>query len=214
MKKPTYLLFAVASLLFGACQDVTDIVNAEDQLVAISLVDLEFPFQEVSTFSLNDTIYEIKIDALGGTTKTKIIATYQKDVIIKQMEDRGFTYIPLKDVTETDRPELYIELVYVENKYVQVSGFGWWYDYYDPYWFDYYGPYYPFYPVSYTTITSYTAKSFIMDCMYFREKPDNKYKAESCFFGLVRGVANNYKEEDIAKYINQCFEQTPELARN
>ncbi|MCL2168194.1 MAG: hypothetical protein FWH59_03600 [Lentimicrobiaceae bacterium] len=209
-------LFFVFIFFFSACKDVEDQINAEDQLVAISQIDLNFDFTEVSTFSISDTISGIYIDALGKETETKTLATYQKELIIKQMEDRGFLYIPFSEMSNDSLPDLFFDLVYVENKFVQVSGYGWWYDYYDPYWFSCWewGAYYPYYPVSYTTITSYTAKSLIMDCMFLKESSDNKYNAQSCFFGLVRGIAGNYKESEISQYINQCFDQTPELNKN
>jgi hypothetical protein len=214
MKKTIYL-FVVLCLLFCACHDVSDLVNAEDQLVAISQVDLNFSFDKVSTFSVNDTISEISIDALGNKTKSKILATYQKELIINQMVSRGFEYLPFDTISGENPPDLFIDLIYVENKYVQVSSYGWWYDYIDPYWnyWNPYYPYYPYYPVSYTTITSYTAKSLIVDCMNIKETPDHKYRAESCFIGLVRGIAEKYSDKDISKYINQCFDQTPELKK-
>jgi len=218
MKKNIYF-FVVVCFLFGACNDLSDLINAEDQLVAISQVDIAFEFQTVSTFSVNDTINGIYIDAKGKETKTQTLATYQKELIITQMESRGFTYIPLAELSSTNLPDLFFDLSYVENKYVQVSGYGWWYNYYDPYWFYYwswdpYYPYYPYYPISYTTITSYTAKSFIMDCLYFNKDSEQKHNAQSCFIGLVRGIADKYKESEIALYLNQCFDQTPELNRN
>ena len=213
MKKTLYFL-TVSIFLLCACQDVTDLVNAEDQLVAISQVDVNFDFTKVNTFSVNDTINAISIDALGKETKSRTLATYQKELIIAKMESRGFEYIPFDSITNENLPELFFDLSYVENKYVQVSGYGWWYNYFDPYWDPWiWDPYYPYYPVYYTAITSYTAKSFIMDCLHLRETPDHKYKAESCFFGLVRGIANKYSEAEISDYINQCFDQTPELKK-
>jgi len=214
MRKNIYSLFIVCFLLC-ACQDISDTINTEDQLVAISQVDVNFDFRSVSTFSVNDTINGIYIDAKGKETKTQILSSYQKDLIIKQMESRGYTYIPMKNLLDS-LPDLFFDLTYVENKFVQVSNFGWWYDYYDPYWFDYWdcGPYYPYYPISYTTITSYTAKSFIMDCMFLNQAAEHKYNAHSCFFGLVRGIADKYDEDEISKYINQCFDLTPELNKN
>jgi len=207
--------FILATFLFSACNDIEDLVKDEDQLIAISQVDLDFAFQDVYTFSINDTIYEIFIDAKGKETKSNFLATYQKELIVQQMEKRGFSYISFGEITSENLPDLFFDLTYVENKLVQV-GIGWWYDYYDPSWFDYWdwGPYYPFYPVSYTTITSYTAKSFIMDCMFFKRNPENKYNAKSCFIGVVRGIAEKYKESEISAYINQCFDQTIELNKN
>ena len=214
MKKTIYF-FTVTCFLLCACQDVTDLIN-EDQLVAISQVDLTFSFKNVTTFSVNDTIYQINIDGKGDETKSKALATYQKKLIIDQMQGRGFEYIPFNSISTSNLPDLFIDLTYVENKYVQVLSYGWWYDYYAPYWYywDPYNPYYPYYPISYTAITSYTAKSLIMDCMNIKETPDHKYKTESCFFGLVRGIADKYSEKEISKYINQCFDQTPELNKN
>jgi len=215
MKKIIYLLF-IPCFIFCSCRDVMEIINAEDQLVAISQVDVNFNFKDIATFSVNDTINIISIDILGKETKTKRIATYQKDLIVAQMEERGFIYVPLNELSRSNLPDLFFDLIDVENQYIQVSGLGWWYDYYDPYWFNYWelGPFYPYYPVYYTAISSYTAKSFIMDCMYLKETPNHKYNAQSCFFGLVRGIANEYEEDEIKKYINQCFDQTPELNRN
>jgi hypothetical protein len=213
MKKTIYFL-AIICFLFCTCQDAADLVNAEDQLVAISQVDVHFDFTKVSTFSISDTVNVIAIDALGKETKSKIPATYQKELVIAQMESRGFKYIPFDSISTENMPELFFDLSNVENKYVQV-GFGWWYDYFDPFWYPWiWDTYYPYYPVNYTTITSYTAKSFIMDCLHLRETPEHKYKAESCFFGLVRGIAAKYSEEEISQYINQCFDQTPELNHN
>jgi hypothetical protein len=206
---------SVLCLCFAACRNVTDLVHDEDQLVAISQIDTAFSFENVSTFSVNDTIYEIYIDETGTETKGKIRATYQTDLIIKQMEERGFTYIPLRELLNDSLPDLFFDLVYVENKYAQVSGFGWWHDYYDPYWFHYWdwGEYAPYYPVSYTATPSYTIKSFIMDCVYLEKTPIRKYNAQSCFFGLVRGINDKHTENEIAKYINQCFDQTPDLIK-
>ncbi|MCL2247104.1 MAG: hypothetical protein FWC10_08360 [Lentimicrobiaceae bacterium] len=214
MKKIIYTIF-ITCVLFISCQDIEDLVNTEDQLVAISKVDKDFNFKTVSTFSISDTIHEIYIDGKGKETKSYVLASYQKDLIIKQMEGKGFIYIPLKEVRASNLPDLFFELICVENKYVQV-GFGWWYDYYYPYWFSYWGwgTYDPYYPASYTTNSSYTAKSFVMDCMFFQQSNEHKYNAQSCFFGIVKGIADKYSEENISHYINQCFEQTPELRKN
>jgi len=214
MKKNIYP-FIFLLLIFCACNDYEELLYAEDQLVAISQVDLDFSFQDLSTFSVNDTIYEVFIDAKGKETTNKILATYQKDLIVQQMENRGFSYIPFSELSSERLPDLFFDLTYVENKFVQV-GIGWWYDYYDPYWFSYWdwGPYYPYYPLSYTTVSSYTAKSFIMDCLFMEQNSDHKYNAKSCFIGLVRGIAEKYKEQDISTYINQCFDQTPEIDKN
>jgi hypothetical protein len=132
------------------------------------------------------------------------------------MEERGFIYIPLTELLNDTLPDIFIDLSYVENKYAQVSGYGWWYDHSEPSWFNYWNldTCYPYYPISYTAITSYTTKSFIMDFLYLRETSEDTYNAESCFFGLVRGIAAKYSDKEIAKYINQCFDQTPELKKN
>ena len=217
MKKIIYALAATIFLL-SACKDMEELVKAEDQLIAISYVDIKFPFKDVTTFSVNDTVRELQIDAFGKVTETKTLATYQKDLIIKQMKDRGFVYIPLQEISSTNHSDLFIDLTYVENKYVQAYGFGWWYDYYDPYWYNYWNydpfyPYYPYYPISYTYVTSYTAKSLIMDCLFLKESAENKHNASSCFMGIVRGVADKYTESQISQYIDQCFEQAPELNR-
>ena len=210
MKKIIYPLF-IAFFLLSACQDFEGLVRAEDQLIAVSQVDLELDFNRLTTFSVTDTITDLHVDALGRITQKKSMATFQKELIIKQMQDRGFTYIPLKDISDTHRPDLFFDLTYVENQFVQVLGFGWWYSYYDPYWY-WWDPWIPYYPVSYTYVTSYTAKTFIMDCFYFKEF-DKKITANSCFMGLVRGIATKYTDSEMAKYMNQCFEQTPELSR-
>jgi len=216
MKKIIYPLFLLFFLL-SACQDYEDLVKAEDQLIAFSIVDLKFNFKDVTTFSVNDSIKELYVDALGRETEKRSLATYQKDLVIKQMQDRGFTYLPLKNVTNENSPDLFIDLLYVENKYVQVLGYGWWYGDYNPYWYWYNDPFYPYYPyapVSYTTITSYTAKTFVMDCFSFQDLPDHKHNAHNCFLGIVRGIADKYSQKEVEKYITQCFEQSPELNKN
>jgi hypothetical protein len=214
MKKITYPLLALLFLM-SACYDYEDLVQSQDQLIAVSQVDLNFDFTSVTTFSVSDSIHEIKLDALGRKTENRHLAGYQKDLVIKQMKDRGFTYIPMSEMNKDNLPDLFFDLTYVENKYVSVSGFGWWYGYYDPYWFDYWviDPFYPYYPISYTYVSSYTAKSLVMDCFYFKDISTPKYNAKSCFTGIVRGVAGNYTERQISEYINQCFDQTPELSR-
>ena len=210
MKKlsPLFLSF----LLLSACQDYEGLVNAEDQLIAVSQVDLKFKFNSVTTFSVTDTISDLFIDARGRVTEKKSAATFQKEVIIKQMTDRGFTYVPLDGISDTHYPDLFFDLTYVENQFVQVWGFGWWYTYYDPYWL-WWDPWTPYYPISYTFTTSYTAKTLIMDCFSFTETFDHKYTASSCFIGLVRGIAK-FPDSEIKKYMNQVFDQTPELNRN
>jgi len=211
MKKIIYSLAATLFLL-SACQDFEGLVKAEDQLIAVSQVDLDFNFKNVITFSVTDTITDLHVSWRGEITETKSAATFQKDVIIKQMESRGFTYVPLKDISETTPPDLFFDLTYVENQFVQVLGFGWWYSYYNPYW-PWWNPWVPYYPISYAYVTSYTAKTLIIDCFCFRETPDHRYTAHSCFMGLVRGIANTYTDREIAQYMNQCFDQTPELSR-
>ena len=213
MKKFIYSLFA-ALFLLTACQDFEGLVKAEDQLIAVSQVDLKFNFKNVVTFSVTDTITDLHVSWRGEITATKSVATFQKEVIIKQMESRGFTYIPLKDISDTHRPDLFFDLTYVENQFVQVLGFGWWYGYYDPYYWSWWDPWVPYYPLSYTYVNSYTAKTLIMDCFSFRETPDHKYTAHSCFMGLVRGIATKYTDHEIKQYMNQCFNQTPEISRN
>jgi len=214
MKKNIYP-FIFLLLFFCTCNNYEDLLYTEKQLIAISQVDIDFAFQDVSTFSVNDTIYEIYIDAKGREIKSKFLATYQIELIIQQMQKRGFYYIPFTELSNNNLPDLFFDLTYVENKFVQ-AGTGWWYNYYDPYWFGYWGwgPYYPYYPVSYATISSYTAKSLVMDCLFLEQNPDHKYNAKSCFIGVVRGITDKYKELEISTYINQCFDQTPELNKN
>jgi len=213
MKKNIYTLF-LPLLLLSACQDYEGLVKAEDQLIAASQVDLAFDFKNVTTFSVTDTITDLHVDALGRITKTKSAATFQKSVIIKQMQERGFDYIPLDSISDTHRPDLFFDLTYVENQYVQVWGYGWWYSYYDPYYWAWWDPWIPVYPISYTYTTSYTAKTLVMDCLSFTETFDHKYTARSCFMGLVRGIATKYSDSEIEQYMNQCFEQTPEISKN
>ncbi|MCL2435161.1 MAG: hypothetical protein FWD09_03340 [Lentimicrobiaceae bacterium] len=209
MKKIIYPLF-LSFLLLSACQDYEGLVNAEDQLIAVSLVDLTFDFKDVVTFSVTDTITDLFVDARGRVTEKKSAATFQKEVIIKQMTDRGFTYVPLDSISDTYYPDLFFDITYVENQYVQVLGFGWWYSY-DPYWF-WWDTWSPYYPVSYTYVTSYTAKSLIMDCFSFTETFRN-YTVNSRFMGLVRGITK-FPENEIKRYMEQTFDQTPELSRN
>jgi len=212
MKKNIYPLLFLPLFLLSACQDYEGLVKAEDQLTAISLVDLSFDFNSVTIFSVTDTITDLFVDARGRVTEKKSAATFQKEVVIKQMIDRGFIYIPIDSISDTHRPDLFFDLTYIENQYVQVLGFGWWYNYYDPYWF-WWDPWSPYYPVSYTYVTSYTAKSLIIDCFSLAETYDRKYIVNSCFMGIVRGIAK-FQDREIEQYVNQAFDQTPELNRN
>jgi hypothetical protein len=50
-----------------------------------------------------------------------------------------------------------------------------------------------------------------MECFSFKDIPTPKNNAHCCFFGIVRGNADKYTEKEISQYINQCFDQTPEL---
>lgn len=209
--KKLLLTFTILSFLFTSCYN-EDLINAEDQLIAVSQVDQSFPFKNQTTFSVTDTITEIYIDAVGKEVIKKSWAGNVKSLIRTQMEERGYQYIEMNSATH---PNLIFELTYIENKYVTVYNYGWWYQYYEPYWYNSWDwPYNPYYPIHYTYVTSYIAKSFIMDCLY-ENTIDPKNKTKSCFFGLVRGIADQkYADAEVASYIKQCFDQTPELSKN
>lgn len=197
-------LALAASLSCVPYPSSSDIV---DQDIVISHYDTKANFGSYRTFAMPDKIPVLKEDELGRTEVEYIDAPEVISTVRTKLIARGYTEVTQASGTQ---PDLAVGLTAVSSN-IEIYGGG--YCYYWSYWYWYY----PCYP-SYTYVSSYKARTFVMDLVDTKSaaanpRPDGGASPAGIIWSnwLYGVVSSSYQLEGAAilQGIDEAFAQSP-----
>jgi len=204
MRKILHLTLILTAITFSACYYYPNgLTDAEDQLIAASQVDAQyFELGNPQTFYVVDSMSFIQ----DGKDQGRQVNNYKAQIISK-MNSLGY-----QQVEDPHEADLFINTTFIKTINVTLYSFGWWYSSYP---FDFWGWYYPvFFPPNYPIfVSSYSSGCLIIEMASETER--NGARAHlNRWYGLVRGLSTgNHSEDEVRRFLDKCFDITPELER-
>ncbi|MEW5739008.1 MAG: DUF4136 domain-containing protein [Myxococcota bacterium] len=206
-------LIAAAMLAAGvlttslSCVPYPSSSDIVDQDIVLSHYDTRANFGAYKTFAMPDKIPVLKEDDLGRTEVEYVDAPEILNSVRQKLTARGYT-----EVTQASgmQPDLAVGLTAVSST-IEIYGGG--YCYYWSYWYWYY----PCYP-SYTYVSSYKARTFVMDLVDTKSaaanpRPDGGAGPAGIIWSnwLYGVISTSYQFEAAAilQGIDEAFAQSP-----
>ena len=215
MKRLLFLLLTglFAQLMVSCYPEGAD--NIEDYDVAITNYDKSANFNELTTFSIPDSVVFFSNDK-NATPPSHAFDAEILDVVTNNFIAMGYTKVadPTAETPVDQFPSFIVTVSAFSN--VNYSYFvDNWYNNWDWYWGGWwngpFNPYYPLYPVS---VFSYRTGSVVVEMISTQQRKDNK--ANVLWTGIADGLlqgSDAFILRRIKSQLDQCFVQSPYLTK-
>jgi len=204
----TFSFGVLLFLLLQACsKDPVSQLSAEESRIYITRHDSSASFNSFVSFSIADSAAVISNNQLQGRTRNAY-----DSLLIQQLgqslQRRGY-----KQVSNTQNPDLGINVNYIINSYTGLIDYGNYYGSYGGYWDPYYWGY-PGYGYYGSFIGVYQVNEGLISIDLFDLKhAASDQKIKSIWNAVIRGPGI-FKEASISTSIQAIFDQSPYLKAN
>jgi hypothetical protein len=209
MKRKSFLPLIVLVLTQAACLKQPDFEELSSDFAVSTNIDPAVNFSNYQTYFISDSV--AIISSTSGDTVLKNDDTQKLvDAVKKNMNERGFTFVP-----KAANPDLGINMGILKDVDVGYIYSGWWWGYagwWDPWYWGWYYPYYYPWSVAYVVKTG-TVVMDMVDLKNVSLEEKLKIVWNSVSSGSIGdNLATNVQRGVDA--INQSFVQSPKLKRN
>ncbi len=186
--------------------------DEETQISTATFYDVTADFTQYLTFAIADSIAYLQLDDDGQPAVVyHRELSRENEVIVQSVTEKLRSYCGLTQITQNQltRPDLVVDLLFMNIDDVERYYSNWWYYYF--YWYDrdWHFLYHPYYPME---IPRYSKGTLIIDIKDLKNADFSTHRltpATAVWVGAIQGLyEGTYNDTQLNNAIKDCFTQT------